>query len=145
MSRLMSRRRVFLLSVAILAVVLAGCAGPANQVKARLGREFSMAIGQTVAVEKEPLELKFLGVTGDSRCPKNVTCIQAGQVSATVEIKDSGAPARITLTQTGLTDQSGTERFHNYELIFDVQPYPEAEKRIAPEDYHLVLTLNKAK
>jgi len=130
--------------LAIVAVVLLlpGCSGQAGEVKARLGEEFSLAIGRTALIEESSLKIKFAEVIEDSRCPEDVTCIWAGRVSCIVIITDNGHPYGMTLTEPGLTDQYAKEAYREYQLAFHVEPYPEAGKRINKDQYRLLLIVS---
>ncbi len=50
----------------------------------------SLSVGQTglfyMKGDQNPIRLKFIKVTEDSRCPANARCIWAGEVVAEVEI-----------------------------------------------------------
>lgn len=126
-----------------LVLFLTGCTGGA-QIKAALGQEFALAIGQTAEITGESLKIKFLEVVEDSRCPMNVTCIWAGRVSAVVEIKEEGPVYKMVLTEPGLTDEPSRETYQGYSLSFHVTPYPEAGKKIAADEYRLSLTVTRA-
>ncbi len=117
-----------------------GCAN--NVVEADLGQEFSLRIGQTAQIENEPLTIRFTGISGDSRCPKGVTCIWAGEVKCDVTVTYQGTSSNITLIQSG-AGQSSEEIYKGYRLIFSVEPYPEAGKQISRADYRLILTVEK--
>jgi hypothetical protein len=119
-----------------------GCAGSDEFVKANLGQEFSLRISQTAQIENEQLAIRFTGVAGDSRCPRGVTCIWAGEVKCDVVITDKGESSNITLTQPG-AEQPSEETYKGYRLIYSVQPYPEAGKQISTEEYRLKLTVEK--
>ena len=49
---------------------------------------------------------------------------------------------RQTLTQPGISVPSKTD-FKEYEITFDVQPYPEVGKEIQSNDYRLQLIITK--
>ena len=98
----------FLLSLSSIMVtlfLLAGCsATPAAEVKASLGQEFTLPIGQTAVINGENLNIKFAAVTADSRCPKGVTCIWAGEAKCQTYFSfdnNKTAPASLELTDNG--------------------------------------------
>ena len=124
-----------------LLLFLMSCAGTPGQVKAGLGQQFSLAINQTATVSGENLKIKFLDVTGESRCPTGVTCIWAGEVSAVIEVGD-GSSANLTLVEPGHGGQSN-QTYKNYIFSFHVEPYPEVGKPIMEGDYRLLLTVDK--
>ena len=96
------------LAAALLVAWLPGCSSGLDAVAAALGEEFSLSIGQSASIEGEYLEIKFLEVTEDSRCARDVTCIQAGWVRCSVDLVRSNpsygtVPDRMVLNQPGLT------------------------------------------
>jgi hypothetical protein len=119
-----------------------GCASNDEFIKASLGQEFSLRIGQTAQIENEQLSIQFKSVAGDSRCPRSVQCFWAGEVSCDVTVTDRGSSSNITLTQSG-AEQSSEETYKDYRLTYSVEPYPEAPKQISTADYRLILTVEK--
>jgi hypothetical protein len=79
----MVRVRNRLISLLATAVV-AACAGapvadpPPGHAPAAIGREFTLAVGDSVRVGATGLVLMFEAVPEDSRCARNVTCIWEG-------------------------------------------------------------------
>ena len=68
-------------------LVFGGCASPSHPgdpgnvtpgVQVQTGREFDIAVGQTVEVQGTPMTIRFSGVAEDSRCPVDVQCVWAG-------------------------------------------------------------------
>ena len=141
--RRMSKYHSYLLAILVFALLSSACGGSPAEVKARLGEEFSLSIGQSALITGENLEIRFEEVVEDSRCPKNVNCIWAGRVSCIVQLTDSDSPYRMVLTEPGLTDQSAGEAYKEYQLTFQVEPYPEAGKKIAADEYRLLLIVSK--
>lgn len=135
--------QVIIIALAIIlpAPVLSACAkAPKNE--APPGQEFTLSIGQSAVISSENITIKFADVTSDSRCPQNVTCIRAGEVSCTVEITRPGVSLlKLELTQPGLTSQLSTQGFDGHTIAFRVEPYPTAGKTIARSDYQLVMTV----
>jgi len=123
-------------------VLITGCAGGNEFVKADLGQKFSLHIGQTAQIQNEPLSIRFNGIAGDSRCPRGVTCFWAGVVKCDVVVTYQGSSFNITLTQPG-ADQSSETTYNEYRLIYSVEPYPEASKQISTAEYRLNLTVEK--
>lgn len=137
----MSKRFCLLAGLVLGIALLSGCSGA---LKASLDSGFTLFVGRTARITSESMEIKFISVTEDSRCPTGVECIQAGQVSCDVEITKDGSKSRVLLTQTGLTDGPGEYIYQGYRIVFEVSPYPEAGKEIAKSDYLLWLTVNKS-
>ena len=134
----------YLLASFVTLLLLVGCAGNA-EFRSRLGEEFSLRIGQSVVITGEDLEIRFVEVSEDSRCPKDVICVWEGRVTAVVEISTGGSSQQLNLSQPGLTDAPAREKYGGYELIYKVEPYPEkAEVEIAAEEYRLLIVVNSA-
>jgi hypothetical protein len=110
---------------------------------AKLGVEFSLNIGQSTNIEGESLQIRFLDIIGDNRCPRGATCVWQGEVSCAVEITYHESLNSIILTQPGLTDIPSSRIFKEYEITFQVEPYPEVDKTIPKNEYQLVLTVDK--
>jgi hypothetical protein len=98
------RKLIGLLLVLTVISLLIGCTS--NTVKASLGKEFTLAIGQSATISSENLKIEFLDVTADSRCPKDVECVWAGEVSCSLQITQNGISEQVKLTQPGLSDAS---------------------------------------
>jgi hypothetical protein len=130
------------LTIVLLLSSLVGCSG---EIKARLGEEFSLHIGESIGITGEDLGIKFVEVSEDSRCPKDVTCIWEGRVTAIVEISMDGSSQQLKLSQPGLTDAPARETYGEYEFTYKVEPYPEkAEVEIATDEYRLLLIVSSA-
>lgn len=144
-----SRILLCVLAAALLVAWLPGCSGGLDAVAAVLGEEFSLSIGQSASIQGEYLEIKFLEVTEDSRCARDVTCIQAGWVRCSVELVRSNpsygtAPDLMVLNQPGLTSQPAVKPYEDYTITYRVLPYPEkAEDRIRDGEYRLLLTITR--
>ncbi len=126
-------------------LILAGCAQGTGEVKASLGREFSLPIFQTAVIGDENLRIKFAEVREDSRCPRGVTCIWEGRVRCLAQITEGGNSEDIELTEPGLSGEYNQVTYRNYQFTFHVTPYPEAGKPISADEYRLLLTVSKLK
>jgi hypothetical protein len=127
-----------------LSVILAAssCSG-SDDVQVRLNEEFCLSTGQHASIMAEDLTISLEEVTEDSRCPSGVTCVWAGRVSCVVEFTHAGSSHRITLTEPGLTSEYARQEYEEYELAFNVTPYPEAGKKMADDTYRLHLMISK--
>ncbi len=69
-----------------------------------LGFPFYLSINQSAASPEEDIQTRFVNVTEDSRCPIDVQCIWAGQVSVLVEVSrmsDGHVLGEFILTDNG--------------------------------------------
>jgi hypothetical protein len=125
----------------VLLLGLIGSACTVGLIEAGLGKEFSLHIGQTAQIENEPLAIRFNGIKSDSRCPIGVTCVWAGEVNCDVTVTYQGVSSNIILNQLG-TDLS-SETYKGYNLIYSIEPYPQAGRQISLSEYTLILTVEK--
>ncbi len=88
------------------------------------------------------MTITFHEIIGDSRCPKNVTCIWAGVISSRITIAYKGVDYDIALNQPGLTDVA-REIFSGYTLTYNFTPYPVAGEEISPKAYRLTMTVSR--
>ena len=124
-----------------LALACAGSSSPTTErdVGVTAGETFTLARGQSVSVANEDLRLTFRDVKGDSRCPKNVVCVWAGD--AAIEVRaTSGNETRDVELHTSQEPRSAEVFGHMLELAL-LEPYPEDPGGIRPEEYvaHLVV------
>jgi hypothetical protein len=140
-SRLM-RLPYLLIFLPIILISLLGCTR--NQIDATIGvgEIFTIGVGQSARINGEDMEITFDEVIGDSRCPKNVTCVWAGVASSRVTIIHKGVNYSLALNQPGLTEQA-KEIFIDYTLNYSLNPYPIAGKEISHKDYRLTISLTK--
>lgn len=104
-----------------------------------LSEVFTIGVGQSARIASEDMEVTFIEVIGDSRCPQNVNCVWEGVASSHVKITREGIDYSIVLNQPGLTEQA-SETFISYTLTYSLNPYPREGEEIPPKDY--LLTLN---
>ena len=137
----MKRIILYLLAFLSLALFVSGCPTASDVIKAKLGYEFTLPVGQTAVVEGEDLELRFKVVLSDNRCPQGAQCIIAGEVRIILEITQNGSSDSVELSQPGLFEDYSLESYGRYKLIFKIEPQPEVGHQIADDDYELKLTI----
>jgi hypothetical protein len=138
----MMRRLHWLLALLLVFPWLAGCASQPNTNGVSLGQQFSLSPGQSASIAGEGLSVRFVEVINDSRCPQGVECIWAGEVSCQTEITYGDVVSTKVLVQPGLSQPAQAD-FDDYDITFEVQPYPQAGKEINEGDYRLLLTFSK--
>jgi len=100
------------------------------------------------AVEQNGITVKFDDVITDSRCPKNVTCIWAGEVVVLVTLYNDGKKLeqkKLTLSPTSqLQDLTGNLYATNTLKLtgFNVFPYPDTKAKIDKKTYALKIQIN---
>lgn len=105
------------------------------------GEAGSLKIGEGFTLQNSEVTFKFAEVNLDSRCPKGLNCIQAGEAQVTVLV--NGQPQRVTIdvdykTTARVRIPGGTVE------IASLAPYPEAEVKIKPEDRRLKIKVVKS-
>ena len=139
----MTRWISFVLVIVVLTWLLVGCGDGDESMKVGLDEEFSLAVGQSAAVTGEYLEIEFLRIKEDSRCPRNATCIWEGRACCLVELTAAGTSEQKELKIPGLTDEYNTETYGDYQLTFNLEPYPEVDQQILRNEYRLLLIISK--
>lgn len=106
--------------------------------------QFQLKPNQT-ASEQNNIDVKFLNVTDDSRCPSDVTCIWQGKSTITVNVvKSSQNIGNFSLT-SGLGDNNATVQIlDGYFLhLTKIEPYPKSGTTISLSDYVATFELSK--
>lgn len=98
------------------------------------------------AVTYTNLEIRWLEIS-DSRCPKGVTCVWAGEVKVTLEVNATAADG-IKTTELQLTrparGKAANDSIDGYEFeLLDVDPYPVDRVTPARGDYVARIKVSK--
>jgi hypothetical protein len=98
-------------------------AKPPRQV--RVGHYFNLQTGQEVLIKGTGLRIKFTELN-DSRCPRNVTCVWAGNAAVKLDVTFRGRDQKtITLNTTETQTMPREQDYHGYKLrLLAVNPYP---------------------
>ena len=103
------------------------------------GAEVTLAPGATVSVKAEEMKLRFVSVSEDSRCPRDVTCVWAGEVKVLLEIQDSPASSQVEI-RAGDSAVAGAYRI----TVVRVEPQRTSSAPISPQDYRATLKLDRS-
>jgi len=123
----------------LLAVAGCGTAPAAKSQAIDLGAEVTLAPGATASVNTAKFKVRFVAVTEDSRCPRDVTCIWAGEVKLQFEVQESAKDASPVVILEGGNSVVGTYRV----TLVRVEPAPRSTARIAPQDYRATIVVEK--
>jgi len=116
----------------LIAVALAACGRDGSA--ATLNAPIQLAPGQSAVYDAESLEVKFVGIDSDSRCPSDVACVWAGEVIV-----------RLTVRKDRRTKELSIKGNENLPVdgfvvsVLEVLPPPKSTQRIAPADYRVTL------
>ena len=120
-------------------------AGPSPATVIHVGQNFTLKAGAFAQTPDGGLRVGFVGVTADSRCPKGVQCVWAGDGVAQVWLQRGSGPkeARELHTATGLAKGANDTGTIDGELrLVGLDPYPIAGKDTAPGEYVATLMLS---
>jgi hypothetical protein len=137
-----SMRLTHILSAFLIITVFLATTG-CSETSVSLGQDFPLRVGQSASIKGEELQIKFLEVVADSRCPRGVTCIWEGEVSCMVVIKYRGSLQQMIFTEPGSTNWPPEISFKEYQIVYHVEPYPEAGVTIPVAEYQLFLRVSK--
>ena len=129
--RMHAVRSALLLPLFAGAVFLA-CTGTMRHhgsLKVTLDRSFDLEAGKQALIKDTGLVVRFASVIGDSRCPKDVTCVWEGSAEVAIDlVKTSGSSTEDRSTHTmklatGRGPSEGADFGYAVHLL-DVRPYP---------------------
>ena len=111
---------------------------------ARLNREFKLKVGERAMLKGTQLRIKFLAVENDSRCPKDVTCVWAGNAAVSLHLSNrTGSQTIIRNTSTSPQFVTDSEYRGFRVKLVSLSPYPRSKRKIAPGDYIATLLVSK--
>lgn len=112
---------------------------------ARLDNELKLKAGQRAVLKRGGLRIKFLAVENDSRCPKNVTCVWAGNAEVLLEVSTHGGRGKEMKLNTNASRQTSDEgKYRGYMVkLIGLSPYPQDGRKIAARDYTVTLLISK--
>ena len=142
--------RARIVSLSISCAVLCGCwsalganAAGAPQV-VRLNREFKLKADEQVTLKRTRLRIKFVTVENDSRCPKDVTCVWAGNAAVRFQLSVGRRNKIVTLHTSGNATFVREIEYQGYLVkLVDLSPYQLSKQKIAASDYIATLLVSK--
>jgi hypothetical protein len=119
---------------------MTACAGSASAPTTPVDTEFTLAPGEGRAIEDESVTIRFVGVSGDSRCPADALCIQGGSAAVGIAVV-SGLSTRAYELHTGNMEPV----FHDGLRIalVNLSPYPFSSRTIPPGEYRATLKVSR--
>ena len=120
--------------------LVTGCDDAQTSPTAPVNTEFTLAPGEARRIDGEFVTVRFIGVSGDSRCPADAICVLGG--SATVEIAvASGLSNRSYDLRTG--DMQPVVHEGLTIALVQLMPYPFSARTIAPDEYRATLKVTR--
>ena len=143
------RSRVILLTATM---TIAACNSPARDVltlpsapnsTVPLGTDFTLAPGESAAIDGQSMQLMFVKLNGDSRCPTNalIQCVWGG--SAVIAVRtSSNAGTRDLPLETLVTRDTATVDGFLVRLV-SVTPEPLTTDPIPPSSYRATMRITR--
>lgn len=105
-------------------------------------QEVTIKAGELVTVSGTSLAIKFTSVTGDSRCPVDVTCVWAGNAETEMAFHVPGSP--VTVGYLNTLEEPREISYAGYLIkLTDLKPYPKEGVEIDPNEYEATLVVTE--
>lgn len=124
----------------LLAAALVACRSDSAARAASLDQEIELAPRQQVVFGQQELEVEFVRVVQDSRCPTDVTCVWAGEVEVEVSTRMDASEAVSHLIKAGEHAAVGGFRV----TVMQVLPKRISTREISPEEYRITLKVERS-
>ena len=98
--------------------------------------EVTLGLNESFATSS--VSVKVWAVTEDSRCPTDVTCVQAGRVSVALEINSTGTSTDTTIGTSTIREIVPGDTVTTDDLIItleEVRPQPVSTRKTADDEY----------
>lgn len=127
-----------------LSVALVACDDDPTSVTPALDKEIPVEVDERVLFDEEGFAIHFREVVNDSRCPKGLTCVWAGNAKIRIEVESllRSAPTRTFELNTYLEPQQASYAGYTIHLI-SLAPYPHVDKDIEPGAYEVTLKITR--
>ena len=148
--RLTHLRPHVILLTAVLSI--AACNSPARDVltlpsapnsTVPLGTDFTLAPGESAAIDGQSMQLTFVKLTGDSRCPTNalIQCVWAGSAVIAVRTTSSAATRDLPLETLVARDTATVDGF--LVRLVSVTPAPLTTDPVPPASYRATMRITR--
>ena len=118
------------------------CFGAFQSIEAAAAQQVTLQVGRQTTLFNRNLTVQFVSVLDDSRCPRDVQCITAG--NATIRIRVRQDFGRWQTFDLKLNGNNSVVNFRNYRIDFtDLTPYPRSNIRINRFGYRATLRINR--
>ena len=106
------------------------------------GEIIELKIGEQAAIKGSNLELTFVDLSEDSRCPSSVVCIWEGRAIVNLQLKINNDLEEIELISRSGHPQIAEKSIGDWDIrLVNVSPYPETQTPIEKEKYIISLVV----
>jgi hypothetical protein len=124
-------------------------AKPASPREVKLEAPFELKVNEQVRIEGHVILLRFEGVSADSRCPVDVTCVWAGDAAVEIRLEHLTADRKAKTVADSKTIVLHTMPRFGSDTTYEglvvhldaVEPRPRMSGTIAAADYRVTLTV----
>lgn len=109
---------------------------------ATLDKPFTLKLGAAESIDGEGLRIQFERVVSDSRCPKGVQCIRAGEAVIQIAVMRGSTKGSYEL-KTLPPSASRVEVGRHFLTLVSVEPEPTIDAPPRPADYTATLTVGR--
>ncbi|MDM8566318.1 hypothetical protein QUF74_11810 [Candidatus Halobeggiatoa sp. HSG11] len=110
-------------------------------INAYLGVDLRLKMAQSAVLDDENLHITFARVTEDSRCPSDVQCVWAGQVTVLLQFA-LGERKNLEEHSLTLSTEPAVKKIDKYLVeLLEVNPYPVSTTTVV-SDYEIVLKVS---
>ena len=118
------------------------CQDNPSQPTVPLNQQFTLAPGEAATVVGASLQVRFVRVTGDSRCPGDATCIQGGDAIVQVNVGNGSGTVDYEL-HTGDSSRSAVSHGAFRVELVNLEPYPFSSRPFSPDQYRATLKVSR--
>lgn len=113
-----------------------------NPVHVSLNKSFQLKINQTAIIEPGNINITFLNITEDSRCPEEAVCVWPGQVKALFRLDTQQTRGNLFNLTLNSNETQSEKNITGYSVkLFSIDPYPESGKSTFINGYVATLSL----
>jgi hypothetical protein len=136
--------RAALLTFATTLLPALGCAAnPSEAQAANRPDRFTLRVGESASIEGASLEVGFLEVASDSRCPKGERCVREGDATVRIWVqRGAGAKEKRDLHTSGKAPDSADDSGYEVRLL-RLAPEPVSGRTIEQRDYVATLQVSR--
>jgi hypothetical protein len=113
-----------------------------NPVHVSLNTSFQVKINQTAIIEPSNINITFLNITEDSRCPEGAVCVWPGQVKALFRLDTPQTRGNLFNLTLNSNETQSEKNITGYSVkLFSIDPYPESSKSTSINGYVATLSI----
>ena len=131
--------------LALIAALIVGACPIPEHLQGQLDQDLKVKHGHEVGIFSEHMMIAFTTLNAESRCPRSVTCVRAGEAKITIRVaKQFLATETRVLTIPAGQAGSDSAQYMGYTITLKaLDPYPETPDKPEPESYEATIVVTK--